>query len=117
MPKWFFGSINDFEPKVVFSTTFNVSSGGKNYLHVWRVMEAVPNRRLTLEWRYGGIPGASFVTFELTPSGEGTHLKLTHRGLDAFPQDDPALTRESGVNGWNYFICQQLKTFLNEPRK
>ena len=117
MRKWFFGSMNDFVPKVGFCTTFNVSFDDKNYLHVWRVTEAVPNRLLTLEWQYGGIPGDSFVTFELTPSGEGTHLKLTHRGLETFPQDDPALTRESCVNGWHYFICQQLKTFLDEQSK
>jgi uncharacterized protein YndB with AHSA1/START domain len=117
MRKWFFGSINDFVPQVGFHTRFDVSSGEKNYLHVLRVMEVVPNQRLTLEWQYGGYPGDSFVTFELTPSGEGTYLKLTHRGLETFPQDDPAFSRESCVSGWHYFICQQLKTFLDEQSK
>ena len=117
MPKWFFNTINDFVPKVGFYTKFNVSSGAKDYLHVWRVMEVVPNRLLTLEWQYGGYPGDSFVTFELTPSGEGTHLKLTHRGLATFPTGEPAFSRESGVKGWTYFICQSLKTFLDEQKK
>jgi uncharacterized protein YndB with AHSA1/START domain len=117
MPKWFFESINDFVPKVGFSTTFNVSSGAKDYLHVWRLVEVDPNRRLTLEWQYEGYPGDSFVTFELTPCGEGTHLKLTHRGLETFPQDEPAFTRENGVQGWNYFVCQQLKTFLDDQKE
>jgi uncharacterized protein YndB with AHSA1/START domain len=117
MPKWFFKTINDFAPKVGFYTKFNVSSGETDYLHVWRVMEVVPNRLLTLEWQYGGYPGDSFVTFELTPSGEGTHLKLTHRGLETFPKDEPAFSRESGVQGWTYFICQSLKTFLDEQKK
>jgi len=93
------------------------SSGAKDYLHVWRVMEVVPNRLLTLECQYGGYPGDSFVTFELTPSGEGTHLKLTHRGLETFPTDKPAFSRESGVKGWTYFICQSLKTFLDDQKK
>jgi uncharacterized protein YndB with AHSA1/START domain len=117
MPKWFFKTINDFVPKVGFYTKFSVSSGGKDYLHVWRVMKVVPNRLLTLEWQYGGYPGDSFVTFELTPSGEGTHLKLTYRGHETFPQDDPAFHRESGVQGWTYFICQSLKTFLEERKE
>jgi uncharacterized protein YndB with AHSA1/START domain len=117
MPKWFFNTINDFVPKVGFYTKFNVPSGAKDYLHVWRVMEVVPNRLLTLEWQYGGYPGDSFVTFELNPSGEGTHLKLTHRGFETFPKDEPAFTRESGLAGWTYFICQSLKTFLDEPKK
>jgi len=114
MRKWLFGSINDFVPRVGFYTSFNVSFGAKDYLHVWRVMEAVPNRRLTLEWQYGGYPGDSFVTFELTPSGEGTHLRLTHRGSDTFPNDDPAFSRENCVQGWNYIICQQLTALLDE---
>jgi len=80
-------------------------------------MEVVPNRLLTLECQYGGYPGDSFVTFELTPSGEGTHLKLTHRGLETFPTDKPAFSRESGVKGWTYFICQSLKTFLDDQKK
>jgi uncharacterized protein YndB with AHSA1/START domain len=114
MPKWFFGSIKEFDPRVGFWTKFNVSNGRKDYLHVWRVVEVVPNRRLTLEWQYGGYPGDSFVTFELTPAGEGTHLKLTHRGHETFPKDDPVFSREHCVDGWNYFIRQQLKTFLDE---
>ncbi len=117
MPRWFFKTINDFVPKAGFYTKFNVSNGPNNYLHVWRVMEVVPNRLLTLEWQYGGYPGDSFVTFELTPSGEGTHLKLTHRGFETFPTDEPIFNREHGVKGWTYFICQSLKTFLDEQKK
>jgi uncharacterized protein YndB with AHSA1/START domain len=117
MHKWFFKTINEFVPKVGFYTKFNVSPGEKDYLHVWRVMEVVPNRLLTLEWQYGGYPGDSFVTFELTPSGEGTHLKLTHRGHETFPKDEPVFTREHCVEGWTYFIGQSLKTFLDEQKK
>jgi uncharacterized protein YndB with AHSA1/START domain len=117
MPKWFFKTINDFAPRVGFYTKFNVSAGEKDYLHVWRVMEVVPNRLLTLEWQYGGYPGDSYVTFELTPTGEGTHLKLTHRGHETFPNDDPIFSRENCAEGWTYLICQSLKTFLDEQNK
>ena len=117
MCKWFFESINDFVPQVGFCTKFDVSSGQKNYLHVWRVTEAVPNQRLTLEWKYGGYPGDSFVTFELSRSGAGTHLKLTHEGLETFPTDDRAFSRDSCLQGWNYFICQSLKSYLDGQKK
>jgi uncharacterized protein YndB with AHSA1/START domain len=117
MRQWFFESINDFVPQVGFCTKFDVSSGQKIYVHVWRVMEVVPNQRLTLEWQYGGYPGDSIVTFELSRSGEGTHLKLTHHGLETFPKDEPAFARESGVQGWNYFICQSLKSFLDDQKQ
>ena len=115
MRKWFFESINDFVPQVGFSTKFDVSSGEKNYLHVWRVTEVVPKERLTLQWQYGGYPGDSFVTFALSPSGEGTHVTLTHEGSHTFPRDDPVFSRENCVQGWNYFLCESLKRFLDEP--
>ena len=112
MRQWFFENIGDFVLRVGFYTSFNVASGGKNYLHVWRVVEVVPKARLVLEWQYGGYPGDSFVTLDLADSGDGTRLRLTHRGLDTFPADDPALSRESCINGWNYFVKERLRTFL-----
>jgi hypothetical protein len=59
----------------------------------------------------------AIVTFELTPSGQGTHLKLTHRGHETFPKDEPVFSRQHCVEGWTYFICQSLKTFLDGQKK
>lgn len=52
-----------------------------DYLHLWRVKEVVPQKRIVYEWRYGGVPGNSTVTWELSETPEGTKLKLTHEGI------------------------------------
>lgn len=44
-------------------------------------------------------------------------LKLTHQVMESFPQDIPEFLRESGVKGWNYFIGESLKKFLDEGKQ
>jgi uncharacterized protein YndB with AHSA1/START domain len=113
MRQWFFETIGDFEPKVGFETEFNVRNGERNFRHLWRVVEVVPGERLTLEWRYAGYPGDSYVTFELSKeSDHKTRMKLTHRGQETFPAEEPAFTRESCERGWKYFVGERLKAYV-----
>ena len=68
---------------------FNFTGGpseGKQYLHLCKVTEVIPEKKLTYSWRYGGYEGNSFVTFELFAEGNKTELKLTHTSLDTFPK-------------------------------
>jgi hypothetical protein len=41
-----------------------------------------------------------------------TKLRLTAQVLEDFPEDIPEFKRESGVEGWTYFIKKSLKEFL-----
>lgn len=63
---------------------------------------------------YEGYPGDSFVSFELSDEGDKTWLRLTHQVTESFPQDIPEFTRESCLGGWNFFIGENLKEFLEE---
>ena len=112
MRQWFFETIADFEPEVGFRTQFTVRSADRDYPHQWQVTDVVSERRITYDWRYGGIPGNSSVTWELSETPGGTKLKLTHTILESFPQDDPVFSRESGQAGWDYFLHESLKAFL-----
>ncbi|MHC4664643.1 MAG: SRPBCC family protein [Planctomycetota bacterium] len=112
MRQWFFKPMTDFKPEVGFETQFDVQVEGQNYPHQWKVTEVVPERRITYDWRYGGYPGNSSVTWELSETPDGTKLKLTHKGIETFPQDDPIFSRESGEAGWEYFLHESLKAFL-----
>ena len=63
-------------------------------------LEVDPPRRLSISWGFAGHdtlpPGASTVTFELTPTATGTRLDLVHTGL---PDSDlPGHAR-----GWTHF--------------
>lgn len=112
MRQWFFEAITDFEPEPGFETQFNVRYEERDFPHIWRVIEVVPEKRIAYGWRYGGSPGDSTVVWELSETPNGTKLVLTHTGHETFPQDDPAFSRESGQAGWDYIIRESLKAFL-----
>ena len=112
MRQWYFENIPSFKPEVVFETQFNVQSGDRNFLHKWKVTEVMPLKKITYNWKYEVYPGDSFVVFELFGQNNLTVLRLTHKVLESFPQDIPEFRRESGVEGWTYFIKQCLKEFL-----
>src|SRR5680860_1689067 len=109
MKQWFFENIDSFRPEVGFETRFNVTSNGKDYLHIWKVTAVKPERKISYAWRYGGYPGNSWVTWELTSGNDLTKLRLTHEGIESFPQDNPDFSRDNCLEGWNFFIRTRLK--------
>jgi uncharacterized protein YndB with AHSA1/START domain len=114
MRQWFFESIAEFSPEIGFETAFNVRSGERDYLHLWKVTTVIPEKKVVYDWKYSGIPGASFVAWELLPTGSGTTLRLTHTGIETFPEDDAAFSRESCQAGWKYFLCERLNAYLQK---
>jgi uncharacterized protein YndB with AHSA1/START domain len=60
-----------------------------------------PDRRVVVSWGWQQHPrmppGTSTVEFELTPDGDGTLVRLTHRGL---PPEDVPIHRA----GWDVFV-------------
>jgi len=114
MRQWYFENIPAFNPEVGFETRFNVESQGRDFLHIWTVTEVVPLKKIAYDWKYDGYPGDSFVEFELFKHNNSTKLKLTHNVRESFPQDIPEFSRESGVQGWTFFITKRLKEFLGK---
>jgi uncharacterized protein YndB with AHSA1/START domain len=114
MRQWYFNTIPSFKPEVGFETQFNVESGGRSFLHLWKVTEIVPLKKIVYNWKYDGIPGDSFVVFELFRQNDMTTLRLTHQIKESFPDNIPEFSRESGVIGWTFFIRKSLKEFLQK---
>ncbi len=112
MIKWFFDNIPEFKAEVGFETQFNVNAGERDFLHLWKITEAIPEQKVVYDWRYPNIPGIGKVTFEVFAEGEGSRLRLTNEGLESFPKDVPEFTRESCEGGWKYFIQGNLKNYL-----
>ena len=73
----------------------NVTSG--------ELVELEPPRRVAFTWGWEGggpvPPGSSTVVVELEPEGDGTLVRLTHRGL-------PAEALELHRQGWDRFLPQ-----------
>jgi uncharacterized protein YndB with AHSA1/START domain len=114
MKQWFFENIPEFKAEVGFKTQFNVDTGERNFLHLWTILEVVPEKSIVYDWRYKEYPGQGTVKFELSESGNQTILKLTNEGLESFPDHIPEFSRASCQAGWNYFIKEQLKAFLDK---
>ena len=85
----------------------------KRYLHLCEIIEVIPEKKLTYSWRYDGYEGNSFVTFEVFEEGDETRLKLTHRGLESFP-NNPDFARTNFEMGWDQIINTSLKEYLSK---
>lgn len=113
MKHWYF-DIKDFKPEQGASFSFYGGDENKQYLHLCKVTEAVPQKKLTHSWQYEDVPGLSYVTFELFEEGGNTKVWLTHSGVESFDTPDPNFKRESFEKGWNYIINTSLKTFIEK---
>ena len=111
MKQWYF-NIAAFKPEVGFEFTFDGGSKEKTYTHLCKILEVIPNRKLSYSWRYKDYEGYSVVTFELFDEGEKTRLKLTHTGLETFPQVSKDFSKESFTQGWTHIIGTSLKNFV-----
>ena len=78
------------------------------------ITEVLPEKKLTYSWRYQGYEGISFVSFELSHGENKTLLRLTHTGLESFPQESGDFAYANFQAGWNHIIGASLKNYLNE---
>ena len=116
MKQWYF-DLPEFKPEVGCEFRF---TGGpeedRQYLHVCKVTEVMPRKKLSYSWRYDGYEGISYLTFELFAEGSKTRLKLTHAGLESFPASNKDFARENFTEGWTYFMDKALKEFLEKVK-
>jgi uncharacterized protein YndB with AHSA1/START domain len=113
MRQWYFPQLADFKPEEGFETQFNIHHEGKDYLHIWKVREVIPVKKISVEWKYGGYPGNSLVSFELFEQGSKTKFILTHHGINTFmPERYPELSKQNFTEGWTQFMDRDLRDFL-----
>lgn len=114
MRLWYFDNIPSFKPEVGFETKFNVKSDTRNFLHKWKVTEVIPFTKIKYEWTFEGYSGKSTTLFELFGKDSSTKLVLTVDVLENLNDDVPEFQRESCIGGWNYFINNRLKKYLDK---
>ncbi len=114
MRQWYFENIPDFQAKVGFRTEFAVESGGRTFLHQWQVIQVEAPHKLVYSWRYPDFEGDAFTIFEVSGDNQKSRLTVTMDVLKSFQKDIPEFERDSCVGGWNYFICDRLKSFLEQ---
>ena len=112
MLHWYFDNIPDFRAEVGFTTQFLIENEGRKFTHTWRVQEVEVGKRIRYGWTFPEYPGDSYTDFALGEEGDKTKLKLTAVVVKAYPADVPEFERASGVAGWNYFLKERLKSYL-----
>ena len=112
MKKWYF-KLPEFRAEVGFEFGFEGGPQEKTYLHKCKVVEVIPQKKLAYSWRFEGYEGNSMVSFELSPEGNGTKLRLTHSGLNRFVvNDNRDLDAHNFAEGWTDIIGRSLKGFV-----
>jgi uncharacterized protein YndB with AHSA1/START domain len=86
---------NDFKPVVDHRFNLRADWGVVDC----QVLAVEPNRTLTYAWAAYGLK--SVVTWTLTPTNTGTHLRMEHSG---FPPDQPQYY-EGAQGGWRGFFA------------
>ena len=112
MTQWYFEDIPDFQPEIGFTTKFSVQNGDRTFTHCWEVVDVVPEKLISYAWHYEEYEGDSNVSFELTEKEGFTHIKVVHKATKDFDADIPEFERENGLMGWDYFINDRLKAFV-----
>ena len=114
MKEWYF-DLAEFRAEEGFEFQFSgQGKKGEEYIHLCKVTEVIPEKKLSYSWRYEGLPGASVVTFELFPEGEKTRVKLTHEGLESFAANGSDFAKESFAEGWTMIIGTSLLGFVEK---
>lgn len=112
MRKWYFEQIEDFKAHIGFKTQFTIKHNNRSFTHCWEITDLIPQKKIAHTWYYKEYPGMASVSFEILAAETGTTLTLTCTVKEDFPDNIPEFTRESCQNGWQYFIQQQLKEYL-----
>ncbi|MFA5835167.1 MAG: SRPBCC domain-containing protein [Bacteroidota bacterium] len=114
MKQWYFDLV-EFKAEVGFEFHFTGGpSPERQYVHLCKITEVIPGKKLTHTWRYDGYKGNSLVTFELFAEGSKTRLKLTHAGLETFPNENPDFAKHNFAEGWTDIIGRSLKEYVEK---
>jgi len=114
MKKWYF-DLAEFKPVVGFEFQFyGQGHKGEQYLHLCKVTQVIPGKKISYTWSYDKYEGVSEVSFEFFAEGDKTRLKLTHEGLETFPSNNPDFAKQSFSDGWTMLIGTLLKDFVEQ---
>jgi len=76
------------------------------------VTEVIPKIKLVCNWTYEEYVGSADMVFDLIEENNFTKMQIKVIVLEDFPDHIPEFKRESCVGGWEYFIQNRLKEYL-----
>ncbi|MDP2236266.1 MAG: SRPBCC family protein [Bacteroidales bacterium] len=117
LKKWFF-PVRDYKFEVGKEFWFYENEDSSNYLHRCRFTEIIPDKLIAYSWEHPShSKGKSLVTWEFEQQGNQTRLTLTHTGLETFADAGDDFKPENFQFGWDNFVHDVLRLFLNGIEK
>ena len=113
MKQWYF-QLEKFEARVGFEFEFSGGDDKVQYRHLCRITAVETEKKLSYTWTYPDYEGHSEVSFELFPDGDRTLVRITHTGVESFPQNNPNFAPSSFNAGWNHILGTSLKNFVEK---
>ncbi|HEX6915323.1 MAG TPA: SRPBCC domain-containing protein [Chitinophagaceae bacterium] len=113
MDQWYF-RIDNFRPEPGSRFSFEGGDDKQTFLHLCRVVEVIPQKKLSHTWAYEGQDEETLVSFDLSGEGNNSRLKLTHEGLEKIAKYGPAFAAENFREGWTMIIGTMLKNYLEK---
>jgi len=114
MQQWYFPNIPEFRPELGFETQFLIQNEGRNFTHIWKVKEVIPNQLIGYSWNFEEYIGEAYSNFHLEEKEGKTQLTLESHVVEEFPSNISEFKRESGQAGWDYLIKESLANFLSK---
>lgn len=114
MRQWYF-NLAGFKPEVGFEFSFKGGPPEKEYNHLCRITNVIPGKLLAHTWQYEGYAGNSEVKRELFDQHNQTLVKLTHSGLNTFP-DEPDFASSNFEMGWTHIVGTGLKAYVEKHK-
>lgn len=114
LEKWYFDFNKNFKPLEGHIVEWYAGPPeGKQWLHKAIILEVVEKEKIKHSWQYPGYDGYSELTWEIIPVSPGkTRLKLTHKFIEPFDENEKELNRKNFLEGWNYIINEALTAYL-----
>jgi uncharacterized protein YndB with AHSA1/START domain len=104
------GKLAQLEPRA--GGTFHVDFMNDKDIVDGKFVEVIPSRRVVFTWGWKDNPivppGSSTVEIDLEPAGQGTRLRLVHRGL-------PEEAIPTHAEGWDYFLPRLTSVAEGRP--
>lgn len=112
MKLWYF-DLPEFKAEVGCEFQFwGGPAEDRQYKHLCRVEEVIPNQKIAYSWQYEGYAGNTLVSFNLSETAGQTTVTLTHEGLETFPPEEPDFAKQNFIDGWTWIIGTSLKEYL-----
>lgn len=113
MKEWYF-NIQDFILKENATFNFYAPDDERKYHHQCVIKKIVPERKFQHTWTYPShSKGESVITWEISPEGNGSRVRLTHSGVESFSDAGNDFTRENFEAGWKEIVGKSLKDFIS----